>query len=381
MIKSYVLFLIFILANNSFAIDFCEHFELPSSYKNLKVNYDKNLILFSQKKVIANKSDDVLTKLIKANSPVLKGWVDQSKFKNVSDDQIVKDWRLYYAKNFVLAKYPSGDQSVDREIELFVDEMLTKNISKNFKLNLEKLFSIAKKKSIETIEKFNISQKDVVIKRINEIKLFIPKKLKTSKNNSVPLELIDWGIAYDPIKNEVNIGLNSLIYSNDESLIAAFVHEIGHSFDSCRWGAFFDGKWPFAKVEECLRSEKSVFAKKRDDSLLKKYETENKISSELLRFLKENPTCNKTYYPPQGVQADQILESFADWFSAEVVSSLVGVNYNKVRLDLCEKNELSVGSSYPTNRNRLEKIYLVHPKFNVLKDSYKKENLIYCKFE
>ena len=86
-----------------------------------------------------------------------------------------------------------------------------------------------------------------------------------------------------------------------------------------------------------------------------------KLAKDFAKVLKLNPTCNNSQYPPIGVQADQILESFADWFSAEVVSESKYITPN-MRNDLCEVQGLNSGSSYPTNQTRLERIYLKHPK-------------------
>jgi len=224
----------------------------------------------------------------------------------------------------------------------------------------------------------NLPQDKVIIEKINSIKLYWPDHLKTARNNSIPLDLIDWGIAYDPLSNEINIGLNSLSYTNDETRIAVFAHEIGHSFDPCRWSAFYEGEWPFKKIGECLRSDKSADAKVRDDSKLEAFQKSGKISSELVKALKANPTCNKLAYPAQGIQADQLPETFADWFSAEVISRLKNLDVSHLRLDLCEEKTLVNGSSYPANHVRQENIYYAHPVIkNLLKDKSKSKGR-YC---
>jgi len=159
--------------------------------------------------------------------------------------------------------------------------------------------------------------------------------------------------------------------------MAVFAHEVGHSFDPCRWSAFYEGVWPFEKVGQCLRSDKSVGAKARDDSKLEAFQKAGRISSELGAALKANPTCNKLVYPPAGIQADQLPETFADWFSAEVISRYKNLDVSKLRLDLCEGKNLVEGSSYPANGLRQGKIYYAHPVIRKLLKS-NEENDHYC---
>lgn len=97
--------------------------------------------------------------------------------------------------------------------------------------------------------------------------------------------------------------------------------------------------------------------------------------------LKLNPTCNKLAYPPSGTQADQLSESFADWFSAEVMACTKETDLAQMRANLCEKKELSEESSYPSNKARLEKIYFLQPQ---LKAKLKVSDSIsgkYCAFK
>ncbi len=184
----------------------------------------------------------------------------------------------------------------------------------------------------------------------------------TSQFKDKPLELLSWGIAYNPVPNQINMGLEGVNYPNDDTIYAVFAHEIGHSFDPCRFEAFLSksGNNPFEKVISCLRSKKSVAAKKRDDSKMDKLVKSGKLSRQLQQALLSNPTCNKLQYPPIGIQSDQIGESFADWFSAEIIHMRDSVKKG-LRADLCNVKILNQGSSYPNNLDRLQKIYLAHP--------------------
>lgn len=352
------------------AASFCTNYELPNNYLKMKSDVEKSINAFADNKVIATQAEGILSKLITAKSPFVTSWYAKGNFKGKSEEAVAQAWRQYFARSFLLMKYPQGDAKIDAEIEKLVDELLKKNFNKDFKEQMNKNFNAAKTLAIETITEMNLPQNKVIIEKIKSIKLYWPEHLKNARNNSIPLDLIDWGIAYDPLSNEINIGLNSLSYSNNETIMAVFAHEIGHAFDPCRWGAFFEGPWPFEKVGQCLRSDSSVGAKKRDDSKLEAFGKAGKLTPELVAALKANPTCNKLAYPSQGIQADQLPETFADWFSAEVISHYKDLDISKLRLDLCDESSLVAGSSYPTNRLRQEKIYYSQPKLkNLLKDS------------
>ncbi len=359
------------------ANDICQDHVYPDHYLKMKSDIDKKLENFSNSRVIAKHADRMILKLIESKSPFIDSWYKKRNFKGKNEEQVTKSWRQYYTRSFILMKYPQGDKELDSAVEKLVDNMLKNNFNEIFKRKLQKDFIRTQSLAIETIKKMNLPQSKAILEKIKLIKLYWPSQLKSARNNSIPLDLIDWGIAYDPISNQINIGLNSFSYGNDETLIAVFAHEIGHSFDSCRWKAFFEGPWPFEKVGQCLRSEKSVGAKLRDDGQLEAFKNSKKITAELMLGLKENPTCNKLAYPTDGIQADQLSETFADWFSAEVISSFKNLDVKKLRLDLCEDQSLVEGSSYPANQLRLSKIYYAHPVINKLLNIIE-DNTSYC---
>lgn len=360
--------------------DYCEHLQPPQHYLELKSKIDEKLKTFSNNKIIAKTSDETLLKLIKAKSPFMASWLGKRNLESKSEEEIAKEWRSYYAKNFILTKYPQNEKLIDNEVEKLMESVNKLFSSKIFQNKMEKNFLQSKQASLAVIKNFpiKINLKNKIISRVESIKLYWMTDFKTSKFKQLPLDFLDWGIAYDPSSNEINMGINSLIYPNEETYLAVFAHEIGHSFDSCRWGAFFDDEWPFQKIGECLRSTSSIDAKKRDDSKLEEFVKQGKISTDLATSLKINSTCNKMIYPPIGTQADQLPESFADWFSAEVMSTLQNINPLNLRVDLCEKKDLSPGSSYPTNEKRLDNIYFAQPKFKILRSELKSNQVKYC---
>jgi hypothetical protein len=105
------------------------------------------------------------------------------------------------------------------------------------------------------------------------------------------------------------------------------------------------------------------------------------LPADLGQALKLNPTCNKIIYPPEGLQADQLPETFADWFSAETMAQLHLASTANLRTDLCEPKPLNKGSSYLSNQDRLDKIYFANP---ILKSAPANKNLQptfkYCSF-
>lgn len=362
----------------------CENYQPSKSFKKIEEAINKKIEQFANKKVVASQADRTLSKLIEAKSPVLSTWIKKRNLSDKSDEEIVKAWRVYYARTFVLMTYPQEDKNLNTESEKLVDDILKTAMTKSYRGRMERLFKKTKTEAIKTVQNLAIAerQKDKIIARIKAIKLYWPKDLRSARNNAIPLDLIEWGIAYDPVPNEINMGVQSLAYPNDETYMAVFAHEMGHSMDSCRWGAFFSEPWAFEKVGECLRSDKSVAAKKRDDGPLDQMLKEGKVKENFVQMMKQNPTCNKLVYPPAGVQADQLNESFADWFSTEVMARTKNIKVSKLRQDLCEEKALVAGSSYPSNSDRLNLIYLAHPSFKkkttLLDNKIVEENEHYC---
>lgn len=308
------------------------------NYTNAQVEFETKILEFAQSPKFAKEADGLLSKLISAKSPVIITWINKRDLQNKSDEEIIRAWRKYYALNFIIAKYPYKDSQMDIPIEFLFASFIKILQKDGFAEKMEVYFQRSQSAAIETIKKYKLekSVETKIIDRISQIKLYWPKNLSHSKFKINPLEFFDWGIAYDSINNEINIGVHGLKYPNEETYLAVFAHEIAHSFDSCRWSAFFDGSWPFDKVGTCLRSPESVEAKRRDDSKI------------------------------DDIQADQLPETFADWFSAETIANISPYNTANLRSDLCESVTLNPGSSYLGQRDRLEKIYLAHPKFSGL---------------
>lgn len=360
------------------AAQVCETVGPNKAYVKVEASVQARIAEFANKKVVATQADALLSKLITAKSPVLIQWMKKRDLDSKSEDEIAREWREYYAKNFVLGKYPGTDGNLDSHVEQLVDGILKDFVEKAFKDRMEALFQRAKKAALATVDSMGISSKTEIKKRIEAVRLYWPRDLKTARNNAMPLDIIDWGIAYDPGANEINMGLRALAYPTDETYLGVFAHELGHSFDSCRWGAFFPGEWPFKKIGECLRRSESVGAKKRDDTSLETFIKAGKIPSDAASGLRQNPTCNRIIYPPPGIQADQLPEAFADWFSAEVLAQIPNLDVTKIRQDLCVSKQLVDGSSYPTNEARLNRIYFAHSKFKIKSGAQENSSAVYC---
>ena len=337
--------------------------QVNTTLQKLQKYQDQQFRKFSNRKEVASKADAMLSKLLAAKSKVILSWMQRRNLNTASETEIVLQWRKYYAEKIILGQYPNSDKNLNKMVENLINDVYRKFFPDKIRKRLDKQFNLTKSKALERIAAYKMNPKIKVEleKRISKIKLYWMEDFKASKYKKQPLEVFSWGIAYDPVANEINMGIEALQYSNAETFFAVFAHEVGHSFDPCRWGAFFKSPSPFEKIVTCLRHQDSVGALKRDDSKMELFVKKGKLSKDLATALKLNPTCNKLQYPAMGVQADQIQESFADWFATEVIAE-TGLVTKGLRSDLCREKALSKGSSYPSNKDRLERIYLAHPK-------------------
>lgn len=376
--KLSILLVVLSFSFNLYALEntYCQLSSNKHDSSKVKKDIEKEINAFSNLPEISKKADETLSKLITAKSPFIFSWV---KVRNLNPEKdtlaIATKWREYFALNFVINKYPLEEKSINKEIEKVFEKLRKKFFTEKTKKELENNFAEAKKLSIQTIESYSLEAeaKKQIIETLNSIQLYFPDKLQDSKFITSPMEFFDWGVAYDPISKEINLGLNAFNYASGSTMISVFAHELAHSFDSCRWGSFYKGEWPFQKVSVCLRQ----WAKPRDDVRMDEMVKNNRLTKELANSLKDNPTCNKSSYPPIGIQADQLPETFADWFSAEATASVAAAGY---RSDLCEEKTLNPGSSYLTNYERLEKIYFSNPLIRS-RLKMKHESPSYCSFE
>lgn len=335
----------------------------PPAYIEAQNYLEKKVRAFANSKDVAPLADGMLSQLLLAKSPVILSWMKSRGLGTKSEDEIAREWREYFARNFILVSSAHKDQKLNQAIAALMEDINAHVFSENFKTKLLGAFKEAKSLSLKAVKKFHLPEKSQqeILMRIQSIELHWMGKFLESHFASAPLEFLSWGVAYDPRHKSINIGVNVLSYGDDETLLAVLLHEIGHALDSCRWTSEVDSRWPFEKVGQCLRSSQSIGAKKRDDSQLASEIKKGNITQEMAAFLKKNPTCNKSTYPPIGVQADQLPESFADWFSAEALSQKENLRAH-LRSDLCQETKLNQGSSYVSNADRLNGIYLVHPK-------------------
>ncbi len=381
LITIFILNSFLIYSNYTYAYDHCKNYKYienqhySKSSKKIALIFDR----LANKKGIAEFADTTLSKLISAKSPIIINWIARRKLNPIKDTvKITLQWRKYYLNNFIIGRYPTNTPEINKIVEQLFDEISRISFPEIIKKRFELIFKDVKILAIKRINKFNIdnNSKEQLLSRIKQVNLYWMPQLKNSKFSKMPNEFIKWGIAYDPIPNEINIGIKANAYNNDATIFAVFAHELGHSFDPCRWQAFFNGENPFNSVLKCLRGSKSAHALKRDDSAMNQLIKEGKLSPTFVKSLKLNPTCNKINYPPIGVQKDQLPESFADWFSSEVVSISSYIT-SDLRKDLCQNQKLMKGSSYISNKNRLDRIYFAH---SIIKNKLdiQNENIVHC---
>ncbi len=349
---------------------------INSNYPELQKFIDKKIKDSSHLVAIASEADAVLSKLIANKSPVLLSWLEKRDLISAKEEEIANQWREYYFENFVLNQYPTNNTKINRSVENLFEQISTRAFDSAFKTKLENILKDVKKQAKDLVLSWvlEIKDKQKIIHKIDTVQLYWFDKIEGSPFEKAPLEFLRWGLAYDPPQNRINVGVEAKSYSSDANYFAVIAHEIGHSIDPCRWSFYFQSPNPFTKLISCLRSDKGAQAKERNDDKMNWAIENHKLTQEMADSLKEHPTCNRSFYPPEGTQKDQILETFADWFSAEVFAKST-YNNQFPRPDLCENKKLSSGSSYLTNTDRLMKVYLSHP--NILKKLKPKPNH-YC---
>lgn len=301
-----------------------------------------------------------LSDLIKIKSPMIINWYKNRGLDPEKEPEILAlEWTKYFSKNFIIAVYPNNEASINIEIEKLFQNLLDTNFPLKKQKLINNIFEEQRTNAFNFINslKINDNEKNILLEKIKNIKIYWPINLKDSKYKTTPLEFIDWSLAYDPKNNEINVGINTP-YMDEVNLKSALLHEIAHSIDSCRWGQTEKVNWPFEKVGECLRT----YALKRDDSQLDPLLRASRLTNIEFNFLKNNPTCNNTKYPPFGVQADQLPETFADWFSSEAMKE--SDVKNNLRSDLCKDISLNPGSSYLKNSDRAFKIYFANKQIS-----------------
>ena len=299
-----------------FAESYCQNDQpFNSHFKDVTKIVKASGTLVSNSPLVAKQADEILSKLIAAKSPLVLKWISKRNFNPVKDEErIIVEWRTYFLENFILSKFPSSDIKINNLLDSSFRTISKKSFTKEIITKMNLIFKDAQKNSLKYIIDSSLSSKDkaLVTDRIKSMKLYWFNGLIGTKYEKMPLEFLRWGLAYDPVPNEINIGILSLSYNSDEEIYATLLHEIAHAFDPCRWSAIIGGVNPFNKPISCLRSIESVGAKKRDDSKLSQLVSVKRITPQLAKVLKNNPTCNKSFYPLAGMQRDQILEVFSD---------------------------------------------------------------------
>ena len=362
--KLFITFIAFTFNIVAYASSYCSNqVSINLNYLKTQKQIEKIETQLANNKTIAQKADKILLGLIQQKSPTITNWIKKRNLNPDKDDElIVQKWRQYFLTDFMFRAYPVNEQDIDILIEKHFNHINDIVFTKKLVSKFEKLFALSKDLSVKKITSYPLTPviKKNIINEIQSIKLYWMKDFKSSKYAKFPMEYIDWGIAFDPSSSEINMGLHSVNSPNDETVVAVFAHEIAHAFDPCRFQHIFKEENPFTKIISCLRSNESVAAKTRNDTLMENLIKRGTLSKELADELIKHPNCNKSNYPPVGIQKDQINEVFADWFSAEVISTSSLIT-KKLRADLCLDNPLTKGSSYIENIDRLNKIYLANP--------------------
>ncbi len=76
------------------------------SYVKLQNELSAKKSLFVKNKVVVAAADETLEKLLKAKSPAVLSWMQRRHLLNKSEDEIVKQWRIYYVDEFFYSSVP-----------------------------------------------------------------------------------------------------------------------------------------------------------------------------------------------------------------------------------------------------------------------------------
>ncbi|MCJ8275880.1 MAG: hypothetical protein HRT44_01965, partial [Bdellovibrionales bacterium] len=253
--------ILLLISSFLWAQDYCANKDWVSKdYAALEKSIDQKIQKSSHLVPIAKEADGILSKLIKAKSPILMNWLDKRKLFNEKEEKIASEWRKYYLENFILSKYPTPNNKINASVEELFAQINKISFSDADKEKFEKVFTEAQKQSVKVVLSWKLAEKTEkeIVEKLNGMKLYWFDKLKGGKYQNIPLEFVRWGVAYDPVKNEINIGVQAKKYASDSTLFSVFVHEMGHSMDPCRWSAFFKEANPFSELYKCLRQKESA---------------------------------------------------------------------------------------------------------------------------
>ncbi len=95
---------ILLIFQNLQASSFCDAYNPSKEYLSVQQKIDKNIEIFANKKIIASQADNVLSKLLAAGSPMITTWMKKRDLIQKSENEIAKEWRLYFARNFILMR-------------------------------------------------------------------------------------------------------------------------------------------------------------------------------------------------------------------------------------------------------------------------------------
>ena len=128
-----------------FAQNICNsNYTPPQEYLLLKSQIDREVRVFSISPAVASKADQLFSTLIKAKSPVLISWLKKRNLQNKNETKIIKTWRLYFANQFMLSKYPQKYPQVNLKIEKLFNKINELYKTKAYQKRINKLFQKTK---------------------------------------------------------------------------------------------------------------------------------------------------------------------------------------------------------------------------------------------
>ena len=362
--------------------------DLPNERYNEVIKYQDDLFKkLSNTRVFYKISDQLLTKVSSESykaenkNELLTKWAAYSQLTESKQSDIITEWRKQFFHGIIIPSYlqltPTQQAVIDQAFTDLHQFTFTDQIKKSY----SEIFSLAQKLSYKLIDSQRLNKETAMILKGNiaRLKLNWIERIKGSPLAKDPSTYFQTDISYNPEHNVITIGQRAARHIDGDTILSIMIQQMALSISPCRWSILYRNKPnPYEKVLTCLRGVNSIHAKERDDSKIDFLMKEKKITSQQKIELDKYPRCNTPFYPPIGIQFEQINTAFSDWFSAEAISTFKKLSAN-FREDLCSIKATTTLEEDPPNYERLVRVYLANKKIRKLTNMKVGKNIVQCK--
>lgn len=290
-------------------------------------------------------------------------WAERKDIDPTNKKEVFQKWRKEFFGGIILPSFSKLKKYEKILIEDKFNQLNLKYFPDERKKYYQDVFDRSKKLIKVVLQKGPIDKttKATLIKLITESKINWFNKIEGSQYELSPSRFLDGLISYNVSDNSISIGVRAATIELEDSLISIFAQELAHAFDPCRWSVQYPKKkFPFESVVQCLRSKESIAARARESKKLDTDWVNGKFLPEQVKVLKSYPSCNTAIFPLGEDQREQINLAFADWFSAEVLSSMKKVS-PQFRKNLCSETLNIPFLARASGTTRMIRIYLANP--------------------